>query len=595
MYVESRFTSLPFASAPRRTLVAVALAAMLAVTPHAPAIAKSLPTAPHVVTTTTAYDGLVIPQGQTIVAPPGMDLTLTVNGVSVPIQPGTYTGKVVLTVSDDIPVHYKALPVHHFRTGVYVDNGHYIPNKSVAAAVRSGKIDDHEARNVVIDSREQRFNGIIVTGNSKYVIDHPVIDLTGNGGNDFAGFGAAIMSSGNADVTVKSPKIRTRGAVRTAIFVGGHSVMHVDDADIEVANGTLPPNYHFTIEVGKMMEVPWMLGLSGNVRATNLVDHGTVYYNRAHIRAQGWGALSTDDAAVTRMYVKDSLIETIDSGYGAYSIGDSVDTFSHTVFNVADVGLIMAAQGSGVFTDGSIVNSRRFGVMMHSGNGGGTLTIDKGSVFNTRSTAIQIKSRGAKVLIDNAKLVPGNGVILQAMVNDDPFMKKMLAGGGPIVGEQGPGGAAHGAMPAPPPDAGPDVQVLLRNTKLAGDFVNTRTGEGGLIVKLENATVTGAITTGTQAPVGGKEPGEKTYRLIGDVVNHYEPTPGPHGVEVSVGSGSQWVVKRTSYLNHLELTKGGTIVAPEGYRLTLEVNGKPQPLRPGNYAGAIVLEVSALH
>ncbi|MFT4249039.1 MAG: hypothetical protein QM581_13580 [Pseudomonas sp.] len=575
--------------------MAAALAALLTTTAYAPAIAKAPPQAPKVVQTTTTYDGLVIPEGQTIVAPPGKNLTMTVDGVSVPIRPGTYTGKVVLTPTDDIPVQYKELPQHHFRSAVYVDGGRYVPEKSVPAAVSAGNVDDHGANGLVIDSREERFNGILVTGDSKYLIDHPVIDLTGNGGNDFAGFGAAIMSSGNAEVTVKSPKIRTKGAIRTAIFVGGHSVMHVDDADIEVANGTLPPDYKFTIEVGRMMEVPWMLGLSGNVRATNLVDHGTVYYNRAHIRAQGWGALSTDDAAVTRMFVKDSLIETLDSGYGAYSIGDSVDSFSHTVFNVADVGLIMAGQGSGVFTDASVVNSRRLGVMMHSGNGGGVLTIDKGSVFNTRSTAIQVKSRGAKVLIDDAQLLPGNGVILQAMVNDDPFMKKMLEGGGPIVGEQSPDGAPPGGMPGAPPDAGPDVEVLLRNARLAGDFVNTRTSEGGLAVTLENASVAGAITTGTQTPVGGKEPDAQTYWQIGEVINLYEPTPGPHGVAVSVGAGSRWVVTRTSYLNRLELAKGGQIVAPEGYRLTLRVDGKPQKLQPGSYAGAAVLEVSALH
>jgi hypothetical protein len=360
----------------------------------------------------------------------------------------------------------------------------------------------------------------------------------------------------------------------------------------------LPPDYKFTIEVGRMMEVPWMLGLSGNVRATNLVDHGTVYYNRAHIRTQGWGALSTDDAAVTRMYVKDSLIETIDSGYGAYSIGDSIDSFSHSVLNVADVGLIMAGQGSGVFTDGSVVNSRRLGVMMHSGNGGGTLTIDKGSVFNTRATAILVKSRGGKVLIDDAQMRAGNGVILQAMVNDDPFMKKMMAGGppsGPIIGEQAPAGGHPGGMPGAPPDVGPDVAVVLRNVKLDGDFVNTRTVEGGLAVTLEHASVAGAITTGTQTPVGGQEPDQNTYWQIGEVINHYEATPGPHGVAVNVGAGSRWVVTHTSYLNQLELAAGGEIVAPAGYRLTLQVDGKPQRLQPGRYSGAAVLEVTALH
>ena len=45
------------------------------------------------------------------------------------------------------------------------------------------------------------------------------------------------------------------------------------------------------------------------VRATNLVGNGTLYLEDSHVRAQGWGALSTDDASRVRMFVKDSLIE----------------------------------------------------------------------------------------------------------------------------------------------------------------------------------------------------------------------------------------------------------------------------------------------
>ncbi|MFT3763032.1 MAG: hypothetical protein QM761_10610 [Pseudoxanthomonas sp.] len=589
-----------FPAVGRRVALAVALALSL---PTATLEAKQAggvfvaPAGEWVVDKAGEYRSLVIPEGTRVVAPAGKTLTLAVNGVSVPIRPGTYAGKVVLTPADDIVVKYHDLEPHHFRTAVYIDNGRYVAGKSVPAAVLGGDVGDGRANGLKVESRDERFNGIIVTGDSKYVIDDPVIDLTGNGGNDFAGFGAAIMTSGKADVVVNRPRIRTRGAVRTAVFVGGHSTLRVNDADIEVFNGALPPDYKFTIEVGKMMEVPWMLGLSGNVRATNLVDYGTVYYTNSHIRAQGWGVLSTDDAAVTRMYVKDSLIETVDSGYGAYSIGDTLDSFSNTTFNVADIGLIMAGQGSGLFTDGTVVNSRRYGVMMHSGNGGGTLTIEKGSVFNTRTTAIQVKGRGAKVLIDDARIHAGNGVILQAMVNDDPFLKKMMAGGppaGPIVGEQATPAPGPGGMPGAPPDVGPDVDVVLRNVALNGDFLNTRTEEGALSLKLENASVVGAISTGAQAPIGGQEPTPETYWQIGDVVNTLGPASGKHGIDVSVGSGSKWVVTRDSYLTGLALADGAQIAAPPGYRLTLRVDGKDTTLTPGRYNGRIEFRVQPL-
>lgn len=598
------------------TLIALALAGCFGLANPAMAQPVSAPVAAQtkpafatgtnwLVSTTTELNGLTIPEGVKISAPPGKSLTMTVDGINMPVSPGTHSGKVVLSVTDPIIVKYKELDPHSFRAAIYVEDGRYVPSRSVAAAARGARISDSAASGAAITSREESFNGIVVSGNSKYTINDPVIDFTGNGGNDFAGFGAAIMSSGSADVTVNNPKIRSKGAVRTAIFVGGDSIMRINNADIEVFNGTLPAGYKFNIDMGKMKEVPWMLGLSGNVRATNLVAHGTVYYTNSRIRAQGWGALSTDDAAVVRMYVKDSLIETLDSGYGAYSIGDSLDHFSHSTLNVADIGLIMAAQGSGTFTDGTVVNSRRYGVMMHSG-GGGTLTLDKGSVINSRLAGIEVKGRGGNVIIDNAQIHAGNGVILQAMINDDPF----AMGAGPIVGVQGPGilgcppggpgcspgaGAPSGGPPGGMMPAGsPDVVATLRNTTLAGDFINTRTAQGDLTVKLDKATVKGAISTGIQAPVSGKAPTQETYWQIGDVVNTLAPSKDKNGVVVSVGAGSQWLVTKTSYLTQLNLAQGGSISAPPGYRLSMKVDGKPTPLAAKTYKGNIELLVAAL-
>jgi hypothetical protein len=356
--------------------------------------------------------------------------------------------------------------------------------------------------------------------------------------------------------------------------------MRVNDSSIEVFNGTLPADYKFNIDAGKMMEVPWMLGLSGNVRATMLVDHGTVYYNRSHIKAQAWGALSTDGPGVFRMYVTDSIIETVDSGYGAYSLGDSLERFSHCTFNVADVGLIIGADGSGTFTDGTVVNSRRFGVMMHTGVGGGTLLIDKGSVFNTQSTAIQVKGRGTHIIIDNAKINAGNGIILQAMINDD-----LMAPTGPLPGQANPAVAADGTAPGA-------VSAVFRHVALTGDIINSRTSQGDMSLTFESARITGSITTATAAPSTGKAPTAKTYTLIGDVKNTFGPTTDQYGLQLSLDRRSSWTVDQTSYLTRLTLAPGATIGAHAGFAVTLLVNGQKTPIKPGTYTGNIVLQAA---
>jgi hypothetical protein len=557
-----------------------------------------------VVEKTTETSDLLIPDGAAIAAPAGKYLTMTVNGIDLPIAPGKYSGAVVLTVTEDIPVKYHDLDPHHYRAALYVNDGHIVPEKSVRSALVGGHVSDTAASDVVITSNEDKFNGIYVTGNSRYSITHPTIRFTGNGGNDFAGFGAAIVATGKADVTVDKASIINKGAVRTAVFVGGDATVHVNDSNIEVYNGTLPAGYKWNVDLGKMFEVPWMLGLSGNVRATNLVENGTVYYNRSHIKTQGWGALSTDDSKHVRMYVNDSTIETVESGYGAYSIGDSIDQFSHTTFNVADVGVIMGAEGSATFTDGTIVNSRRFGVMMHSGVGGGTLTIDKGSVFNSRSTAIQVKGRGTTITVDNAQLHAGNGILVQAMPNDDPFMRRMGAGGPggpgtppaptPTAGGSGPGSAATvGTVGAAAKVFSPDVVARLANVSLTGDLINARPAQGDMIVSLDKASLTGAITTAVAVPSTGQEPTEATRHLIGDVKNIFGPSTDPkNGAQVSVGAGSTWSVAATSYLTRLTIADGGAVKAPAGKRVSLLVNGATRPLHAGNYAGKIVLKVS---
>jgi hypothetical protein len=87
-----------------------------------------------VVDRTTRLNGLTIPEGATVAAPPGHNLTLTVDGAGFPIKPGFYKGDVVLTVTDEILVKFGKLDPHHFRTAIYVDDGIVIPSKSVASA-----------------------------------------------------------------------------------------------------------------------------------------------------------------------------------------------------------------------------------------------------------------------------------------------------------------------------------------------------------------------------------------------------------------------------------------------------------------------------
>jgi hypothetical protein len=80
-----------------------------------------------------------------------------------------------------------------------------------------------------------------------------------------------------------------------------------------------------------------MLGLSGNVRATNLlgVDTKAAYINSS-IASEGWGVLSTDGCTAPTLAAINSQIVTIgEDGYGSYAVGDAIEHFLGCTFDVA--------------------------------------------------------------------------------------------------------------------------------------------------------------------------------------------------------------------------------------------------------------------
>lgn len=524
---------------------------------------------------TTHLSSLTIAPGAKLSAPEGKSLTLTVDGVERNLAPGTYTGAVVLTVTPQMPFRFMDLPPEMFRAAVVIDDDHYVADKSVAAAVLGGKVGDTSANDLVIRSEGENFNGVWVGGHSNYTLNAPRITLIGNGGNDFSGFGAGITVTDDATLTLHDAQLDSWGAIRPAIFVNKQGKLKVFDSRITVRNGTLPDDYVFDFALGKMKKVPWQLGLSGNVRATVIVDSGEVYYKRSTIRSEGWGALSIDAPKHVRMLVEDCLIETSDSGYGVFSIGDSITTVRNSHFDVADMALIMAANGSAHITDGTTVDSKRFGVMMFTYPRAGTLLIDGKTVMNTASTGIQAKGTGGKIVIDDARIIPANGILIQAMIDDN---------------DRQPGVPRAGYAYGNKTPADPDLEVSLRNTELTGDVVNSRTSQGNLFLTLENATLEGRVSNAEQSPRTGAKPNEANFRLIGDVANAFGPRKGTFGTYLTLDLGSTWIVTAPSYLDKLTILPGAKLVGKDGTPVTISVDGvQMNPAKPGSYVGAIVV------
>jgi hypothetical protein len=608
------------------------------------------------ITETTGYPtGLVIANDAVITVPAGKSLTMTVNGVETgqklvttagldtKLIPGKYMGYVVLTVAEANPVEYvpggpPGTPhvFFPFRQALFVDDTGVVDSESVFAAVQHGKVTGSYAKNVKITSTGECFDGIYVIDHT-YKIENSRINFTGNGRSDFIGYGAAIVGTGEeTTLVVDGANIVTRGVARPAIVADGGSNVIVKNSHIQTYNGILPSDYIGTIDTTQMRSVPWMLGLSGNCRATNLLGTNTkASYINSYIGAEGWGVLSTDGCTTPKLTAINSTIAiTGKDGYGSYGIGEATERFLGCTFNVATYATI--SRGSFLYygdsdpatisqlntdlglglTDhelkslhkkNTVVNSERFGIMWH---GGGTLDITGGTIFNTKKTTFLDKGQAIAITVDGskgAKLNPGNGVIMQVMDDDDC---------GPNMAE---GGATSNIYYDPtmmgipvPDDPGHDVYnassndalVTFSNIKLKGNFFNSTRGgivagpfgppsstSKNMALALKNASITGVITSST-AVHSQAEITSADYRLLGEVTNTASAAVH-NGVLVSLTEGSKWVVTGTSYLTSLTVGDGSSVIAPKGYSINMTVNGVETEIQSNNtYTGTIMLTIN---
>jgi hypothetical protein len=395
----------------------------------------------------------------------------------------------------------------------------------------------------------------------------------------------------------------------------------------------------------QMRSVPWMLGLSGNNRATNLLGTNTkATYINSYIGSEGWGVLSTDACTTPQLTAINSTIANIgEDGYGSYGIGDAIERFLGCTFHVATYATIcrdtevyygdsdpeVVAQLNTDLELGltakelrrlrrrpTIVNSDRFGVMWH---GGGKVDISGRTVFNTGETTFLDKGQAIDLSVDGsegARLNPGNGVILQVMDDDDPGAVFPAMTNTAIYEEPTDPVIRQSDHDVTMADA-TDALATFSNIDLTGDFYNAMRGDvagpfgppspRNMALTFVNANITGVISAATaehvlpyiEYPIGVDEATglpyineghEEDYKYLGVVTN----TPSPavnNGVIVSLDADSSWTPTDTCYLTRLDIEEGGIISGQDGTEVTMTIDGVETTIAPGVYSGAIVLSV----
>ena len=597
---------------------------------------------------TFSCNELIIRPRAVLMAPEGKFLTLTVDGVGQKIEPGTYKGDVVLSVTDAYHMRPGGLMrpnqiSRDFHTGIVVENGKV--TKTIPAIVQGGSIEDGKVEGVYMASREDSFNGIVVDGEGECTIKDVKADFDGFGDNDFLGVGCAVTVVGNPTVTIEDCDFTVNGVTRCAVHVGGTSTVTVKNTKLTniCPEDTWPGCFS------------WQVGFCGSNRLAQFTDAANVTYDGCDLKTNGWGVFSIDgcdDSA--NIFVKDCNVELSGPravGYGAFCIGDrNIVSFDHSNVHVDGYpllvrGMIGAARAE--IVNGCEVTGNRNGVFV-IGDKNTPVTISDSSIVTGKSTIV-VKGSATDFHITNSHLQAGNGTILQLHDNDEGGMDatsvvvatdekdeyvegRDLTAFDPALdvsaelvdmtvegnffnsttnlhmeqylrNDDAPTTApTFGGMFAPPADApaggpgapgGPEGAPGADHPDPHMGHDKDLRGPKNMLIELKNTRVEGIISSAAQSYREGVKVINQANRLeLSNITQTAAPTVN-NGVIVRMDRFSSWLVTGTSYITALELGENAIVKGAHGKKLVMTVDGVETPVEWGHsYYGKIVLSLA---
>ncbi|MGM9615188.1 MAG: hypothetical protein ACI3W7_06670 [Oscillospiraceae bacterium] len=345
----------------------------------------------------------------------------------------------------------------NWRAALVVTKDGVVPEKSAVAAIRGGIIGDAVAEGFTVDSRSDDFSVLIVDG-GRYALKNARIAMPtkSDGKNvcDFAGLGSAVAAFNGARVELEDCEIETDGVAKCMIYGDTGADIVIKKCRMEARGGKLYDGYRNNADFNYMVAPPWVLGIMGNARGTNIMgDKTSMVLVDSDVKARNWGVLSTDNGEGNVLAVIDSTLTVSGgeadrrdpyhkiwgSGYGTYILGCDEDFRGVTIHAGTYVGIardgnaiyrsskghiriastrtgetLYEGEGRGVV---SVLNSDAFGLMAH---GNAELILTDGTIMNTGNAAFLLRSGGVRLRVeDGARIHTQDGVLLQIIDDDD--------------------------------------------------------------------------------------------------------------------------------------------------------------------------------
>ena len=582
---------------------------------------------------TVRFEELIIAKHAHLHAPEGKFLTLSVNGIGMPIVPGTYLGDVVIYVTTGhatVPGGLMGINniSRELNSAAVIENGHVAAEKCIPGMLGGGTITDSCADGLYIASSEDSFNGIVID-NSDYTVKNSRFDLEGFSDNDFNGTGAGVAVAGKSKVLIEDCEFNFSGVTRCTVHAGGNS-------EITVRNCRM---INLSPDTDWLGGFSWQVGFAGSNRLTQLADNAIVTYDNCTMLTNGWGVCSLDGVMdFASLTVKNSRLELTGPrahGYGAFCIGGNEVIFQDSTVDVNGYPmLLMGMEGKGrAAIERCTIRGRRFGAMV-MGDDNSIFNISD-SDFTTGKSSLVIKGSSTVINIKNTSMHPGNGTIVQLMDNDEGGMNMLEFN---VPQEEDVPVAGLDLFSASQTE---DVIMNLTGCRWEGNIYNSTTslraaekcprggmgyfhdtlvglvdvfeienedprigevkerhqgvdmrGAKNLGLNLDGSSITGVISSAAQKYRDGLTRITEDNRLeLSNITQTAAPTVN-NGVIVSLKNGSRWIVADTSYITAISLDADSAVTAPQGKTLTVTIDGAAASLvSGGSYRGMIKLEV----
>lgn len=581
----------------------------------------------HYVAESTEPASVTLAADSVVCAPAGKLVTLVVDGKEHALTAGTYeNASFVLTglLTTENMGTWTRIPGYNYRAALYVKDG--AQSSSVPSVIQGGTWDATHAEGVSIYAETPGFSAFLVK-DSDYTLSGANINLNsasdGREVNEFVGYGVAVGAFGDSFLTVEDCTIETTGVAKAATYVDDGADLVVKNSVLTTKSGTLFPEYKSNAST-KMVTPPWVLGIAGSARTTNVMgEDTTATYVDTTVHAADWGAVSIDTGKDMLMTLINTDIIVDGSGYGAFGYCSGTKEYYYgTRFDVDTYGIILTGADALLtsYTGGdvisidklaskahvadvistkvpegevvnTVVNAKKFGVMFHdtdSETSWNHLTLENGTEMNTGNAAFLIKKVNNEIVVNNAKLTTGDGVLLQMIDNDDQMIGAYISDEFGLTFNETfcePAGwsstwkdasglteAQQGWVAKEYHDSGWVTNATFTNTALSGNFYNGTgyTSNGGMTLNLVLGT--GAVLDGAiSATEIQHKTKEFTYRYdtydeavaqdaasnLGHVDNHAFSN-GTNIVNVILQDGAVWNVTETGIVNSLTIGEGCT-------------------------------------